>query len=90
MFCCVRTFFFASVSNWGVRVARLNADISYAEQDRIISDSNNKDGVLRVLITMDQVGRFGINLQLLSGCNHIIIADLPLNLNTILQSVGRL
>ena len=75
--------------NWGTPTAWLRAGITQAERDHIISDFNDKNGTLRVLITTHQVGGFGVNLHR-SGCHHMVILEFPRNINTVLQSMARL
>lgn len=75
--------------NWGVESAWLRAGLTHADRNKIVHDFNDPRGTLRVLITTHQVGGFGLNLQL-GGCHHVLIVELPRNLNTLLQSIARL
>jgi hypothetical protein len=74
--------------NYGVQTAWLRAGTSQAERDRIITDFNRTNGTIQVLISTHKVGGFGVNLQ--GGCCHMVIVELPQNLNTLLQSQSRL
>ena len=75
--------------NWGCQTAWLRSSLTHNERDRIVSDFNNPNGRLTVLVSTHTVGGFGINLQL-SGCHHMVVVELPRNLNTLLQTEARL
>ncbi|KAK2733580.1 hypothetical protein FQN57_002079 [Myotisia sp. PD_48] len=78
------------ILNWGAPVGWLRAGLSQFERDHMLSDFNKKSGVLRVIISTHTVGGFGINLQL-SGCHHMVVVELPRNINTpLLQTQARL
>jgi hypothetical protein len=75
--------------NFGVQTAWLRSGMTQGERDYIVSDFNNIDGTLQVLISTHKIAGFGINLQL-SGCHHMLIVEIPIHLNGLLQTQARL
>lgn len=75
--------------NWSAPTAWLCADITQTEHDHIISDFNNINGTLRVIVTTHLIEEFEINLHQ-SNCHHMMIIEFPRNINTLLQSCARL
>ena len=71
--------------NWESLTAWLCFRLSQSEQDQIITDFNNSNDSLEILLSIHAIENFEINLQI--NCHNMIVLEHFRNLNTLLQTM---
>ncbi|WEW55328.1 hypothetical protein PRK78_000757 [Emydomyces testavorans] len=76
------------VEHLSLRAHLLHAGLKPDERKAIEDDWENKDSPVKVLLSTFVTGSTGINLH--HACSRMVIMETPANVNTLLQTIGRL
>jgi superfamily II DNA/RNA helicase len=74
--------------NLGIPSMALTSALSAAEKAAITNRFDDPDDPSRVLVCTFRGTAFGVNLQ--TGCHKLVMMSIPDNINTLLQTIGRI
>lgn len=75
------------LANLGIEFRSLKSFLNQEDRNQAISDFNDPESEVMVLLFTNQLGSSSLNLQMSSHC--VIIMEIPINFGTLIQTMGR-